>query len=463
MNFLEAMKHPEVFGPFFKTDTWQAWEAFGAAVFGLEMDEEALDLFRRYTGRHDAPAEPFEEAVLVCGRRAGKSRVLATIATFIGTFRDYTEFLAPGERATVSVLASDRRQARTIFRYIEGLLDNVPMLREMVEEKTSDSISLNNHVTFEITTASMRSTRGYTYAAVLCDEVAFWRDETSANPDEEILNALRPGLGTIPGSILLIASSPYRKRGAVWTSYGQHHGKDDAPVLVWKAGTRDMFPGFPQRIIDKAYADDPERASAEYGAEFRSDLSDFIGRDIIRACTAMGIYELAPAGGINYRAFVDPSGGSADSMTLAIAHRDGDRAILDAVREAKPPFSPEAVVTDFAALLKSYGVKRVTGDRYAGEWPRERFRTHEVQYDLAEQPKSEIYLACVPLLNATRAQLLDLPRLASQFTSLERRTSRSGRDTVDHAPGAHDDLANAVAGALLLAGSRQASVNYFFA
>jgi hypothetical protein len=36
---------------------------------------------------------------------------------------------------------------------------------------------------------------------------------------------------------------------------------------------------------------------------------------------------------------------------------------------------------------------------------------------------------------------------------LERRTARSGRDSIDHAPGAHDDIANSVAGALLLAAS----------
>ena len=308
MNFLEAMHDPAVFGPFFKGDTWQAWQAFAAAVFGLPMDDAALEIFTRHTGRQITPIDPVEEAVLVCGS-GGKSRILATIATYAGTFRSYEEYLAPGERATVSVLASDRRQARTIFRYIEGLLDAVPMLKAMVTEKTTDSISLDNSVTFEITTASMRTTRGYTYAAVLADEVAFWRDETSANPDEEILNAIRPGLGTIPGSILLIASSPYRKRGALWNAFAEHYGKEDAPVLVWKAGSRDMHPGFPQRIIDKAYADDPEAASAEYGGEFRSDLSDFVGRDVIRACTATGRYELAPVRGVNYVAFVDPSRG----------------------------------------------------------------------------------------------------------------------------------------------------------
>jgi hypothetical protein len=54
-------------------------------------------------------------------------------------------------------------------------------------------------------------------------------------------------------------------------------------------------------------------------------------------------------------------------------------------------------------------------------------------------------------LNSGRVELLDLPRLADQLTGLERRTARSGKDSIDHAPGTHDDIANAVAGSLLLA------------
>jgi hypothetical protein len=42
--------------------------------------------------------------------------------------------------------------------------------------------------------------------------------------------------------------------------------------------------------------------------------------------------------------------------------------------------------------------------------------------------------------------LLEDARLLAQIVGLERRTARGGRDSVDHAPGAHDDVANAVAG-----------------
>src|SRR5215471_8181849 len=62
-------------------------------------------------------------------------------------------------------------------------------------------------------------------------------------------------------------------------------------------------------------------------------------------------HELPRIAGVNYTAFVDPSGGSSDSMTLAIAHVESDapgakRAVVDLIREVKPPFSPDAVVAE---------------------------------------------------------------------------------------------------------------------
>ena len=124
----------------------------------------------------------------------------------------------------------------------------------------------------------------------------------------------------------------------------------------------------------------------------------------------------------------DPSGGSADSFTLAIAHCYPDgTAILDAVREVKPPFSPDAVVEEFAALLKSYGISRVTGDAYAGEWPRERFAIHGITYDVSTRNTSTIYGEFLPALNGRRIQLLDIPRLIGQLVGLERRVQRGGK------------------------------------
>jgi len=150
--------------------------------------------------------------------------------------------------------------------------------------------------------------------------------------------------------------------------------------------------------------------------------------------------------GTQYSGFVDPSGGSADSFTLAIGHRQDNVAVIDALREVKPPFSPEGVVAEFAILLKAYSITKIAGDRYAGEWPREQFRHHGISYEPATKPKSDLYRDALPLINSRRIELLDHPRLITQLAGLERRTARGGRDSIDHAPNAHDDVANAVAG-----------------
>lgn len=467
MDILRACADRNLFGQWFRDrDTWQAWFAFLAALFGLPIDDDQLALFRHHTGRETPPTRSASEAWLVVGRRGGKSFVMALIAVYLACFQPYRRYLQPGERATILVVAADRRQARVILRYVRGMLTDIPMLAGLVQRDTAEAFDLKNRVTIEVGTASHRSTRGYTFAAVLCDELAFWRTDDAAEPDYAILDAIRPGMATIPGALLLCASSPYARRGALWDAHRRWWAVEGAP-LVWRGTTREMNPSVPQSVVDAAMERDAASARAEYMGEFRADMEVLVTREVVRACISSGSREVAPLlSRHRYCVFVDPSGGSADSMTLAVAHREGDDVVLDAVREAVPPFSPEAVVAEFARVARSYGARQVVGDRYGGEFPRELFRRHGLTYEVAEQTRSDLYLNLVPILNSGRARLLDLDRLENQLTGLERRTSRAGRDIVDHPPGGHDDLANAAAGALLaaLAAGRRTVVvgNYGF-
>lgn len=454
ITLLDAVADTHLFGRWFKDrKTWATWFAFIAALFALPMTAEQLATYRQCTGRKEPPTSPASEGWLICGRRAGKSFMLALIAVFLACFHDHRRFLSPGERGTVLVIATDRKQARTIIRYIRALLTEVPMLARMLLRETAESFDLNNRVTIEVGTASFKSVRSYTIVTALLDELAFFATDDAAEPDYEVLAALRPGMATIPTAMLLCASSPYARKGALWDAHRKHFGKDGDPILVWQAPTRIMNPSVPQRVIDEAMERDPASALAEYGAQFRSDIEAFIAREVVEQCVEPGIRERAPQPGIEYFGFVDPSGGSADSMTLAIAHRQDDVAVLDAVRERKPPFSPEDVVSEFAKLLKIYGVGHVTGDRYAGMWPVERFAVHEIEYEPSAKPKSDLYRDLLPALNSKQVRLLDSDRLAAQLIGLERRTARGGRDSIDHAPGGHDDLANVLAGVVAALGA----------
>ncbi len=456
MNLLEATRDAALFAPWFRDrSNWAAWFAFIAALFGLPMPHGGAEIYRECTGRREPPTRPFSEAWLVCGRRAGKSFVLALCAVYLACFRDYQQYLAPGERATILIIATDRKQARVILRYIAALLREIPLLNAMIERQTAESFDLNNGITIEVATASHKVTRGYTIAACLGDEIAFWAGEESVSPDFEILDAVRPGMATIPNSMLLCASSPYAQRGALFDAFKAHYGRDDSDVLIWRAPTRRMNPTVDQAIIDRAYERDAAVASAEYGAEFRRDIEILLDPDAVAACVDREVRERPRVLTQQYLAFCDPSGGSKDSFTLAVGHIEKGDVMVDAIRERKAPFSPADVVEEYATVLKSYGLRRVTGDRYAGQWPREAFQKKGVEYVVAPRAKNEIYGGIVATINSGRIRLLDHPVSVAQFCALERRTGR-GRDIIDHPVGGHDDCANSIAGVSDLLLSRSA-------
>jgi hypothetical protein len=132
VTLLDAIRDPALFGPFFRDrDSWHAWEAFLTGLLGLPLTDAQAAIFRQHTGRTRAPSSAAREAWLIVGRRGGKSRIAALVAVFLACFRDYSGILAPGERGTLPVIASDRYQARTVFGYITGLLDGVPMLAQL--------------------------------------------------------------------------------------------------------------------------------------------------------------------------------------------------------------------------------------------------------------------------------------------------------------------------------------------
>ena len=453
MNIIEAMRDRDLFAKFFKphgllrTDSWKNWRLFLSALFGLPLEGDALETFERHTGRSDRPRSAFREAFVVVGRRGGKSLIAALVAVFLACFRDYTDILVGGEVGVVMLLAADRRQARTILNYINAFL-SIPVLSSMVVSRLKESIELNNRVRIEIHTSSFRAVRGYTIVAAICDEVAFWPTDETANPDVEVLNALRPAMATVPDALLLAISSPYARRGALWEMYREHYGKP-SEVLVWKASSREMNPSLSSAVVAAAYLRDAASARAEYGGEFREDIESFLSIETIESCVIRSVSERPFFSAHKYIAFCDPSGGRSDSMTLAIAHADREKAVLDLVRVSSPPFSPEQVVSDFAETLRAYRVSEVTGDRYAGEWPREQFAKRRISYRVADKSKSEIYLEFLPLLTSRRIELLDIARLKHELVGLERRTVRGGRDSIDHASGGHDDVANSVAGAMV--------------
>ena len=252
--------------------------------------------------------------------------------------------LVPGERGVLLIIAQDQKQADIVLDYVTATFEQSPILKPLIEGRSARELRLTNNIDIAVRASDFRSLRGPTYVAVVADEVAFWYGDGSANPDAEILNAVRPGMATTGGPLFII-SSPYARRGELWRTFNKHYGKDGDPLILVAKGTSRVFnPCLPQRVVDRAIERDPAGNTAEYMALFRTDIEAFISHEAVIGCT-VGLLELPPRPGINYQAFTDPSGGSSDSFTLAIGHFDHGKqsVVTDCLREAKPPFSPEIV------------------------------------------------------------------------------------------------------------------------
>jgi hypothetical protein len=133
---------------------------------------------------------------------------------------------------------------------------------------------------------------GYTCIGAAVDEVAFWSVEDSANPDKEVLVALRAAMASVPEAMLIGLTSVYARRGEVWRIFEKHFGKNSPDVLVVNGPTRTMNPTIDEKVIAAAYEDAPMAATAEYGAEFRRDVEMFLPLEALDAVRMVGRFEL---------------------------------------------------------------------------------------------------------------------------------------------------------------------------
>jgi hypothetical protein len=461
LSIIECMDDPNLFAPWFAGPSWAVWRAILKGAFALPMSEAEVELFRGVAER-DPPTRRVRELWIIAGRRSGKDSVASLIAAWFGAFQDYSDVLRPGEVASILCLASDKNQAGIVRKYTAGYFAECKMLQPLVSRETTDGFELNTGAEITVIANNYRAVRGRSIALAILDECAVWRSEESASPDTETFAALVPGMATIPDSMLIGISSPYKRSGLLYDKWREAFGKNDDDVLVIRAPTLTMNPTLNPAIIDTDMARDPARARAEWFAEWRDDIASYLPRELIESAVDDGVLVRPPVPGTKYVAFADPSGGVADSFTMAVAHAEKSGiVVLDNLVEIKPPFNVTVATRQVADVLKTYGLQEVSGDRYAAGWVVDAFDKCGIKYRHSERDRSAVYADALPLFTAGRARLLDNKRLVNQFAGLERKVSPGGRDRIGHPErsGHHDDACNSVAGALSLAAARPREMN----
>jgi hypothetical protein len=423
------------------------------AIYGLPLDSGERDLWQRCTGRSTYPGAPFYEVTCIAGARSGKdSRLAIPIALYEATFGGADERLAKGERGIVPIVAQDEKATRVAFSYARDYALGSPLLRKLVEEARERELRFTNRIWLTCFACTAKSLRAWSIPSAIMDEVAFYRLEGALDADQEIQTAIRRGGVGFAYQRLVKISTPSIKGGVLWDDFSKYYGKDVQDVLVWKAPTTLMNPTITEARLAREQRVDPVRFAREYLGEFGADGETFLPGAWIEAAVVEGRQELPPVAGRHYVAAVDPSGGAADAFTLAVLHleAEGTRFVLDCLRAWKGSRAHKvqlaAVVGEIAGVLQCYGLTRVVGDKYAGEWPRQEFQRAGVLYVPGELDKSHCYQELEPVLAQQAIELLDNPTLVRELRLLEKRYKLGGKTpTIDHPKGGHDDHANVLA------------------
>jgi hypothetical protein len=240
IDIARALRDPRLLGAVLgDVSTWAVWVSVLKSAFALPLTDEERALFTLVAGDRTPPTQRVRELWCLVGRRGGKSRVAALIAVYVALFVKHK--LAPGETGVVLVLAATTEQAGVVFDYCKAALAQSPALRHEIAGVTRTEIRLKNGIVVAVHPNSFRTSRGRTLVAAVFDEVAYWRDESTATPDSETYTAILPSLATTGGTLIAI-SSPYRKTGLLYAKHRDHFGQDSERILVVQGPTATFNP-----------------------------------------------------------------------------------------------------------------------------------------------------------------------------------------------------------------------------
>lgn len=463
LTIVDAIKDENLFRPYFGDDypTFKKWFICLRAIYGLPIKTDwGRRVFRDCTGRDAAklPKSGVQSALILTGRRSGKSRIAAVIAAYSAALAGLESKLSAGETGLISVVSPTRKQGRIVRDYVRALFDAPMLAAEVVKERSQDAFQLRSGTRLEILASDFRSLRGYSQLAVVVDEIAFMglEDSSKIRTDTQLVQSLQPALATTGGKLIAI-SSPYAKSGWAYQTYQKYYGNNSSrDILVWNASSKYMNPTLPQKFLDRMKAEDLASFNSEFLGNFRDDVCNFIPLEVIQNLVVKNRFENIPRAGIKYQAFVDLSGGRSDASALAIGHRDEKKKIiLDVIDWHQSPHNPFEVVAAMANRLQEFSIKKVTGDAYSAEFADRAFKDRGIHYEKCPKTKSALYAELLPVLCSGDIELLDNKLLVKQLSSLERRTRAGGKDIIDSPPKGHEDTANALAGVCFVCNAKR--------
>ncbi len=420
--------------------------AFLKSFYGLELDQEELNFYYRATGRTTYVPREQKEVTAITGRRAGKTRLAVQIALYEAVRH---KRLPRGGRAFILIIAPVLRQAQIAFDYVRDYVHGAPELMRLVVAERRSEIEFRNGITIRCEPCSSKTIRAPGVVCAICDELGYWNEETAADSEREVMEALRPTMATFPNAKLIKISSPGRREGILFRNLQE---RESLSYNVWQAGTRAMNPTVSNDFLEAEKSENEEYFRREYLGEFVDSLTGWITPEMLDPSVIRGQRELPRVSNGTYVAACDPAFRSSD-FGFAILHHsdDGNITVAYAARwipTHNEPLNFGAVSEQIKIVLERYGMNSLVGDQYCFAILRENFQRLGIYYrefSFGAHTRASIYGNLRQLITQLRIRIVDEPELLRQLRCLEQIIAPNGNIDIRPPRSSKDDMAIAAA------------------
>jgi len=487
--FALAIASPKLLKPRFDTLSKPQQSAL-KIMYGLPLDEEGLVHWSIFQGGAEydelgfvtsvrmIPYTPreYSRVVMVLGRRSGKTdQITSTAVAYEITLGGHKKYVRPGQQFKALFLAQTAGDAQQNMNFIRLALQESPELVKLLDEKdVASEIRIKNGLIVEPAPANKSIGRGHAIPVAVLDENAFWyTDPNAANPDFEVLRAIRYAQAQFPNSKVFMPSTPWAEQGILWKAFTagtqgrklrcdackaknaficEHELEDREQfedTLVIHASTAAMEnPLITRKKLVEIRKEDPEAFPRESLALFIKSISGWLSAEKISRAIDTGALNRLREGKHFYVAAMDPAFRN-DSFAFTIVHHDPDKGIVqDWVEYWEPepgiPLKPGDILDQIKLRLQAFGLSHVYSDQYQLEALQQLAldRGFTINgYDFTGKSKAVITGGFRMLLNQERVRLLDHEAQKRQLERLQKRVMQSGTVQIAAPAGEHDDLA----------------------
>ncbi len=391
------------------------------------IDSPRLLNFKAYERQRELLAAlegPAQRAVWCCGRRSGKSRMIAMACLHNALLREDLDRVMDGEMRYVVIIATRHEQARIPLRFLVSAAERSPILKRHIRRVTEDAVEFETAAGARTCVASFpcgsRGARGWPISLLCLDELAHFLDSDGNSSAKQVWDALTPSTAQFGALGRVIASStPADSSGLFAELFQRASSGEDESAVAFQYPTWMMNPQIDRAWLAAQEADDPEMFKAEFGAEFVGGSGALLEWDRV---TVADYVELPPHAGKDWILAVDPSA-QRDPFAAVVVGRDVSdphRLLVGACEAWRPGpvesvFNRDRVEEELfgraIALGRRFGVRMVISDQFMSKIVTDRFSSAGFYCRIDPWTATSKYESMVDLRSALYTQTLEVPNI----------------------------------------------------